>query len=53
MDSPGFLAEFRGYLAARKRFWLLPLLLLLAVVALVTLLLFGPESLLDGIYGDF
>jgi len=53
MASPGFLAEFRSYLGARKRFWLLPLLLLLVLVAVLTLLLFGPDRLLDSIYGEF
>jgi len=53
MSSPGFLAEFRAYLRDRKRFWLLPLLLLVVLLALVTLLWFGPESLLDAIYGEF
>lgn len=53
MSSPSFLAEFRSYLRDRKRLWLLPLVLLLVLVALVSLLWFGPESLLDAIYGEF
>lgn len=53
MVSPGPRQGLRRYLATHKRLWLVPLVLVAALIVLLTLAFLGPESLLDAIYGDF
>jgi len=43
-DDPGFLREFASFLVTEKKWWLVPILLSLALVGLLTILASSPAA---------